>query len=98
MRGYERVIVDPPADANLHGPRCALGRQEILDVRARRRAGARVADIARSYGVSTRTIQRYLRGRGDPRTIVVGRWEADFYDRGTEPPSQVTAWRPSARV
>lgn len=89
----ERIIVDPPADANYRGPRAALSAEQIRDVQTRLRAGVRARDLATTYGVSSRAIYRYGRF-GAPRLIVVGQWEAEFYDRGDdEPPSQVSPWR-----
>jgi hypothetical protein len=50
-------------------------------------------DIAATFGVSVRTVYRYLR---DPRravTVRVGDWEADFSTGGEQEPQRLTAWR-----
>ena len=54
--------------------------------------GARPADLAVEYGVSTRTIYRACRSAGERTvTVTVAEWHAEFVI-GDEGPVRVTAW------
>lgn len=55
---------------------------------------AELRRIAEEFGVSTRTIHRYL--RNDVEIHEVAGWRAAFEVRPGEPPRRVTPWEPSA--
>lgn len=56
---YERIAVARPEDATLGPVRARMPRQ-VAEMRRMRARGASMDDIAAAYGVSKRTVYRYL--------------------------------------
>lgn len=92
-RIYERVVVDPPANANL-GPLRARSTDQVAEMARLRRGGGSMDDIARIYGVSKRTVYRYL-AAGDvvEYSVEIGGWAASFEIRGGARPWRISPWR-----
>lgn len=94
-----RVLSDPRAAQNFRGQFAALTGDEILELRRRRREGWKKEHLAAAYGISTRTVERYLRW-SEPVIVAVGAWRASFCLRPPEAgprryvgsPVQVTPW------
>lgn len=78
-----------------YGTLAKLDPEEIEELHRRRREGWTKPQLARTYGVSVRTVERYLT-RGLPTAIRFGEWVAYFQPRKKGPPSQVTGWRRAA--
>lgn len=75
----------------------ALSATDIENLVRARRAGARVVDLAREYGVSRRTIYRWL--HAEIRSCEIGGYRALFAirrpeDSVREGPVQVSEWVP----
>lgn len=60
-----RSFSDPRAVQNMRGPRHVLDVREVVELRRRRFEGWRIEHLAAAYGVSTRTVWRYLTGQRD---------------------------------
>jgi DNA invertase Pin-like site-specific DNA recombinase len=69
----------------------ALDPTEIEELRRRRREGWRVQHLARAYGVTSRTIYRYL-SAPPPVQVTVEGWRAWFVLSHRDRPLQVSAW------
>lgn len=88
----ERVAVARPADANM-GPIRARPPAAVAAMRRMHDGGASPAAIAEAYGVSIRTVYRYLDPTLEYFEVQVGAWVADFATRPGSPPWRVGAWR-----
>lgn len=84
-----RLLVE---DGNRNGPFRALSVDQVAEIRRLRRQGVRVATIALRYGVTARTVYRYLKGVTLP--VNVSGWRADFVVAPGRIPRQVTPWVP----
>jgi len=85
--------VDHRSIANFGNTR-ALDPSETEELRQRRREGWRIEHLARAYGVSTRTIVRYLSAT-PPFRVHVENWQAWFVIGQGDRPVQVSAWEPA---
>lgn len=91
QRGYERVAVTRPPDANF-GPIRARMPASIGEMRRLRAGGVPVRDIADQFGISVRTTFRYLTD-ADYVDVAAGGWTATFAVASGKPPWRVSAWR-----
>lgn len=91
QRGYERVAVTRPADANF-GPIRARTPASVAEIHRLRSAGVPNRAIAEQFGISVRTVQRYLND-SDHVEIAVAGWSATFAIAPNRPPWRVSAWR-----
>jgi hypothetical protein len=92
QRGYERVAVTRPADANYGAIRARMP-AAIAEMRRLRAAGVPVATISEQFGISLRTAYRYLVD-ADYVDIAVAGWTATFAVSPGKPPWRVSPWRP----
>ena len=88
---YERTAVDRPADANL-GPVRARRPESVEAMRAMHNAGVHVALIAEQFGVSVRTVYRYLDVDVIYSEVELDGWVAVFARARDRAPWRVTAW------
>lgn len=77
--------------ANLRGAWSALPHDEITEMQWRRAEGWTIEQLANVYGVSTRTVQRYL-ARSRPVRVVVGKWQAWFCTTYNDAPRRIGEW------
>lgn len=91
---YERVVVDPPPDAN-SSPVRARSPEEVARMRSMQRAGASISDIAKAFEISARTAYRYLADDSTVVTVTAGPWTAQFAVDGNRQPRRLTLWERS---
>jgi hypothetical protein len=90
-RVYERIVVDPPADAN-QGPTRVRSPEDVAEMRRLRDARVPVPTIAKRFEISIRTAYRYLGDESSVITVTAGVWTARFAVDGTRVPRQLTRW------
>jgi transposase len=88
---YERIAVARPADANA-GPLRARSPEAIDEMRRLHRGGASMDAVAEQFGVSKRTVYRYLNA-AEYFDIEVAGWIATFAVSEGKAPWRVSAWR-----
>jgi hypothetical protein len=88
----DRAAVARPADSNL-GPVRARPPAAVIAMRRYADAGVAVPAIAEQFGVSRRTVYRYLREDVDYYTVPIDGWVATFAQAEGRAPWRVTPWR-----
>jgi DNA invertase Pin-like site-specific DNA recombinase len=88
----ERNVVARPGDANYGNVR-ARNPEAIDEMRRLRRAGTSCATIAEQFGVSVRTVYRYVESRIRYHDVVIDGWVATFARRPREAPWRVSDWK-----
>lgn len=71
-------------------PQAGLEPFQIKEIQDDTRRGMTVEALASRYGISTRTVRRYLNVRVE--RIYIDGWTAWFALRGTRMPQRLTAW------
>jgi AcrR family transcriptional regulator len=88
----DRLTVARPLDANL-GPIRARRPDAVAEMARLRRGGVSMDVIAEQYGVSKRTVYRYLEPELSYFEIAVDGWVATFARRPRQAPFRVGPWR-----
>ena len=81
-----------PADANL-GPVRAKAPESVAAIRRYHAQGVPVPTLADAFGVSVRTVYRYLGDQSLVETVTVGGWTAEFGFDDLHCPRRLTPWR-----
>lgn len=88
---YDRMTAARPEDANNTGPVRARQPATTREIRRLFHGGATARAIAEQFGLSVRTIYRYLR-EGETFRVTIGRWSALCELRADESPIRVSPW------
>lgn len=86
----ERVVVDPAPGANLGKVR-ARSVEQIAEMRRLRAGGVAIPAIAHAYGLSTRTVHRYVKD-DEVYDVSIDGWTATFAVRRGHEPVRVSRW------
>lgn len=89
---YDRTTVARPPDAN-YGRLRARTPEQVAEMSRMRRGGASMKAIADAFGLSVRTVYRYLTPAAGWFDVTVGDWTAVFVTEPGRAPVRVSAWR-----
>lgn len=92
-RNRDRMTVARPPDANLTGPIRARRPDAVSEIRRLAGGGASMDLIAEQYGVSKRTVYRYLERGLEYFDVEMGGWVATFAVSARRPPWRVSEWQ-----
>lgn len=92
---YERATVARPPDSNL-GPLRARKPEAIAEMRRLAGGGASMRSIAEQFGVSVRTVYRYLVPGTKYFEVQIEGWLATFARSPGKAPWRVSRWEPPA--
>jgi DNA invertase Pin-like site-specific DNA recombinase len=95
-RSRDRTTVARPPDANLTGPLRARRPDTVLEIQRLAGGGASMALIAEQFGVSKRTVYRYLERGLEYFDVELDGWSATFAVCDRRPPWRVSQWQRTA--